>query len=45
MKSTTRHLTVADTPSKGHITGNPGPDDRIVATIPLADQTVEGARR
>ena len=36
---------IEDTTGKGHITRNLGPDDRIVVTIPLADQTVEGARR
>ena len=36
---------IEDTTGKGHITRNLGPDDRIVVTIPLADQTAEGARR
>ncbi len=31
---------IEDTTGKGHITQNLGPDDRIVVTIPLADQTV-----
>jgi quercetin dioxygenase-like cupin family protein len=31
---------IEDTTGKGHITHNVGPDDRIVVTIPLADQTV-----
>jgi quercetin dioxygenase-like cupin family protein len=31
---------IEDTTGKGHITHNLGPDDRIVVTIPLADQTV-----
>ena len=35
---------IEDTTGKGHITHNLGPDDRIVVTIPLADQTV-GTRR
>lgn len=35
---------IEDTTGKGHTTHNLGPDDRIVVTIPLADQTV-GARR
>ena len=35
---------IEDTTGKGHITHNVGPDDRIVVTIPLADQTV-GTRR
>ena len=35
---------IEDTTGKGHITHNLGPEDRIVVTIPLADQTV-GARR
>ena len=30
---------IEDTTGKGHITRNLGPDDRIVVTIPLADQT------
>lgn len=29
---------IEDTTGKGHITHNLGPDDRIVVTIPLADQ-------
>jgi hypothetical protein len=36
---------IEDTTGKGHITHNLGPDDRIVVTIPLADQTVGGASR
>ena len=35
---------IEDTTGKGHITHNLGPEDRIVVTIPLADQTV-GPRR
>jgi hypothetical protein len=35
---------IEDTTGKGHITHNLGPDDRIVVTIPLADQNV-GTRR
>ena len=31
---------IEDTTGKGHTTRNIGPDDRIVVTIPLADQTV-----
>ena len=31
---------IEDTTGKGHITRNLGPEDRIVVTIPLADQTV-----
>jgi quercetin dioxygenase-like cupin family protein len=31
---------IEDTTGKGHITHNLGPDDRIVVTIPLDDQTV-----
>jgi hypothetical protein len=31
---------IEDTTGKGHITHNLGPEDRIVVTIPLADQTV-----
>jgi len=35
------HITlIEDTTGKGHTTQNVGPDDRIVVTIPLADQTV-----
>jgi hypothetical protein len=30
---------------KGHITKNIGPDDRIVVTIPLEDQTVGRSNR
>jgi hypothetical protein len=30
---------IEDTTGKGHITRNLGPDDRIVVTIPLEDQT------
>jgi hypothetical protein len=35
---------IEDTTGKGHITHNLGPDDRIVVTIPLEDQTVSGGR-
>ena len=35
---------IEDTTGKGHITQNIGPDDRIVVTIPLADQTVSPRR-
>ena len=35
---------IEDTTGKGHITHNLGPEDRIVVTIPLADQTVSGGR-
>lgn len=35
---------IEDTTGKGHITHNLGPDDRIVVTIPLADQTVGASR-
>jgi quercetin dioxygenase-like cupin family protein len=31
---------IEDTTGKGHITRNLGPEDRVVVTIPLADQTV-----
>lgn len=31
---------IEDTTGKGHTTQNIGPEDRIVVTIPLADQTV-----
>jgi hypothetical protein len=35
------HITlIEDITGKGHITKNVGPDDRIVVTIPLEDQTV-----
>jgi hypothetical protein len=33
---------IEDTTGKGHITRNLGPDNRIVVTIPLADQTGPG---
>ena len=34
------HITlIEDTAGKGHITKNVGPEDRIVVTIPLEDQT------
>ncbi len=33
---------IEDTTGKGHITRNLGPDDRIVITIVLADQTLKG---
>jgi hypothetical protein len=36
---------IEDTTGKGHITRNLGPDDRVVVTIPLADQTVNSASR
>jgi quercetin dioxygenase-like cupin family protein len=36
---------IEDTTGKGHITRNLGPENRIVVTIPLADQTVGGAGR
>ena len=36
---------IEDTTGKGHITRNLGPEDRIAITIPLADQTVDSARR
>ena len=36
---------IEDTTGKGHITHNLGPDDRIVVTIPLEDQTVSRAAR
>jgi quercetin dioxygenase-like cupin family protein len=36
---------IEDTTGKGHITRNLGPDDRMTVTIPLADQTVDSARR
>jgi quercetin dioxygenase-like cupin family protein len=35
---------IEDTTGKGHITHNLGPDDRIVVTIPLEDQTVSARR-
>jgi len=35
---------IEDTTGKGHITHNLGPEDRIVVTIPLADQTVGAGR-
>ena len=35
---------IEDTTGKGHITHNLGPDDRIVVTIPLADQTITPRR-
>ncbi len=35
---------IEDTTGKGHITHNLGPDDRVVVTIPLADQTVGTSR-
>jgi hypothetical protein len=35
---------IEDTTGKGHITHNLGPEDRIVVTIPLADQTVSAPR-
>ena len=36
---------IEDTTGKGHITHNQGPDDRIVVTIQLADQTTRTAAR
>ena len=36
---------IEDTTGKGHITRNLGPEDRIAITIPLADQSVDPARR
>ncbi len=33
---------IEDTTGKGHITKNLGPEDRIVITIPLTDQTLKG---
>ena len=36
---------IEDTTGKGHITRNIGPEDRVVITIPLEDQTVVGAGR
>ena len=36
---------IEDTTGKGHTTRNVGPEDRIVVTIPLADQTVSRAGR
>jgi quercetin dioxygenase-like cupin family protein len=36
---------IEDTTGKGHITRNLGPEDRVVVTIPLADQTVDAAGR
>jgi len=35
---------IEDTTGKGHITRNFGPEDRVVLTIPLEDQTITGAR-
>ena len=35
---------IEDTTGKGHITHNLGPDDRIVVTIPLEDQTTGRGR-
>ena len=35
---------IEDTTGKGHITQNLAPDDRVVLTIPLADQTIENTR-
>ena len=40
------HITlIEDTTGKGHITKNLGPEDRIVVTVPLEDQTVSHAAR
>jgi quercetin dioxygenase-like cupin family protein len=36
---------IEDTTGKGHITQNVGPEDRIVVTIPLADQATTTAAR
>jgi hypothetical protein len=36
---------IEDTTGKGHITRTLGPDDRVVVTIPLADQTTAAAGR
>ena len=36
---------IEDTTGKGHITRNLGPDNRIVVTIPLVDQTGPGGGR
>jgi quercetin dioxygenase-like cupin family protein len=36
---------IEDTTGKGHTTRNLGPEDRVVVTIPLADQRVAGAGR
>ena len=36
---------IEDTTGKGHTTRNVGPEDRIVVTIPLVDQTVSRAGR
>lgn len=36
---------IEDTTGKGHITRNLGPENRVVITIPLADQSVGGASR
>jgi hypothetical protein len=35
---------IEDTTGKGHITRNFGPDNRIVLTLPLEDQTLGGVR-
>ena len=34
---------IEDTTGKGHITRNLGPENRIVVTIPLVDQTIKSA--
>jgi hypothetical protein len=36
---------IEDTTGKGHLTRNFGPENRIVVTIPLVDQTVSVAGR
>ena len=36
---------IEDTTGKGHITRNLGPDNRVVITIPLEDQTVKTVAR
>jgi len=35
---------IEDTTGKGHITRNFGPEDRVVLTIPLVDQTLGGGQ-
>ncbi len=46
MKLITRRLAVVVlVGTKGHITRNLGPENRIVVTIPLADQTGPGGGR
>ncbi len=36
---------IEDTTGKGHITRNLGPDNRVVITIPLEEQTVNAGAR